>query len=232
MLNILFLFILSQLLHAQQNLFNIPSGEITSEHDTFYQHQVNFYEGSGIKSKQHLVYGLGSGYEIGANIVDVSVSHFSQVNDRYRPVGVFTLQKGWHVVDNVFFNLGTQLGSTYKARTHDESLTGLNYALFIYRFTGHSRVVIGGYQALNDTFLRGPNALGLLLGYEYFLTKRFGLMGDFISGKTDSSVSVVGFIFSMTKYLQLCAGVLLPNEDSTSRPGVVIELNAFSFEAF
>lgn len=38
-------------LNAQQNLFNIPSGDVTPTGEWFYQHQLNFYEIDDLEKK-------------------------------------------------------------------------------------------------------------------------------------------------------------------------------------
>jgi len=53
---------------AQQNLFNIPSGDITPKNKIFYQHQFNVYP-KKFESKAHFVYGLGGGWDAGLNLV-------------------------------------------------------------------------------------------------------------------------------------------------------------------
>ena len=55
-------------IQAQQNLFNIPSGDITPKGKLFYQHQINTYRNK-FESKGHFVYGLGKGWDVGANLV-------------------------------------------------------------------------------------------------------------------------------------------------------------------
>ena len=53
---------------SQQNLFNIPSGDITPKNKIFYQHQFNVYN-SNLDSKSHFVYGIGNGFDIGCNLI-------------------------------------------------------------------------------------------------------------------------------------------------------------------
>ena len=66
-LAILFAFIFNTSF-GQQNLFNIPSGDITSSKKVFYQHQLNVYSDK-MESKAHFVYGLGKGWDAGINLV-------------------------------------------------------------------------------------------------------------------------------------------------------------------
>jgi hypothetical protein len=71
-------------LHAQQNLFNIPSGDITPTGEWFYQHQLNFYEIDDLETKSHFVYGIAEGWDVGINFIDLPLrlsgeaTHFLQ----------------------------------------------------------------------------------------------------------------------------------------------------------
>jgi hypothetical protein len=46
---------------AQQNLFNIPSGDITPQNKIFFQQQININSISKYAAKSHFVYGLCKG---------------------------------------------------------------------------------------------------------------------------------------------------------------------------
>ncbi|GAA3980392.1 hypothetical protein [Hymenobacter antarcticus] len=72
---------------------------------------------------------------------------------------------------------------------------------------------------------------GLLLGFEYPLAKKVLLMGDFISGRNATSVSVLGINYLATRRVQLCLGALVPNPGSHNRAGVVFELNLLGYDA-
>jgi hypothetical protein len=56
-------------------------------------------------------------------------------------------------------------------------------------------------------------------------------MGDFISGRNATSVSVLGINYLATRRLQLCLGALLPNPGSDNQSGVVLELNLLGYDA-
>ena len=62
------------------------------------------------------------------------------------------------------------------------------------------------------------------------MSKKLLLMGDFISGRNATSVSVLGINYLATKRLQLCLGALLPNPGSRNRAGVVFELNLLGYD--
>ena len=80
---IIFLFIIINItkIQAQQNLFNIPSGDITPKGKLFYQHQINTYRNK-FESKGHFVYGLGKGWDVGANLVGTG----AYFNPNWKPI--------------------------------------------------------------------------------------------------------------------------------------------------
>jgi hypothetical protein len=105
---------------AQQNLFNIPSGDITPKGKFFYQHQLNFYQLDELESKSHIVYGAGKGWDLGVNFVDLPLrfgkGQIISFNDSSKrkplyPLLMFTLQKQVVLKEELLFlNVGTQVG--------------------------------------------------------------------------------------------------------------------------
>ena len=79
-------------------------------------------------------------------------------------------------------------------------------------------------------FVGTGNTRGVLLGYEYKLSKRWYLMGDWISGRNDAAVAVIGGMFNVSKKVQVCAGWLLPNPNTPKPMGLVLELNLLGWE--
>lgn len=57
---------------AQQNFINVPSSEATIKNKVFFQQQLNFNE--LIQSNSTLDFGLGKGFEVGANILGLNFS--------------------------------------------------------------------------------------------------------------------------------------------------------------
>ena len=74
MRNIIFklLFLSSLVSYSQQNYINVPSSEATTKHKLFLQQQLNFNE--IIQSNTTLDFGLGKGFEIGANVLGLNFS--------------------------------------------------------------------------------------------------------------------------------------------------------------
>lgn len=225
---------------AQQNFFNIPSGDITLKGKVFYQHQLNVYS-KNVESKGHFVYGLGKGWDVGVNLVGKGFYFQPNWRAKYNsnpnqgalyPMLMPTLQKQFMVKDNFAVNLGTQVGWNLSNKLSNKELLYYNYALGIYYFNKKkSRVVAGAYQTTNF-FVGNGNTTGAMLGYEINLSKRWYLMGDWVSGRNDAGVGVFGFMYNVSKRVQFCSGVLVPNGLSDRPMGVVLELNLLGWDVF
>jgi hypothetical protein len=225
--------------HAQQNLFNAPSGTITPKGKWFYQHQFNYYNPGKQASKQHFVYGLGSNFEVGVNLLNVGIKPFNPekplIPINYRdqsqalgPILAITGQKLFQLGEHWQASVGTQVGSNLAFNGDRPQFTHFSYSLLIWEPRHHWRFVAGPYYT--DWRIVGPgNRAGLMLGYEIPITKNFYLMGDVISGRTESSVSVIGGMYNVSRYVQLCLGAMVANPASPSPNGIVFEVNLFNF---
>jgi hypothetical protein len=223
---------------AQQNLFNIPSGDITPHRNVFYQHQVNVYANK-FESKAHFVYGLGRGWDVGANLVGKG-AYFTpewrllhndlRQNGALFPVLLGTLQKQFVLADHTNLNLGTQAGVNLSNRLERKQFNHFSYAMLTQHFGPGRRLIAGGYLS-NEMFVGTGNNAGVLLGYEWKLTEKWYLMGDWLSGRNDAGAGVFGLMFWPGKRLQFCAGALLPNPQTPKPPGLVLELNVLGWAA-
>jgi hypothetical protein len=226
---------------AQQNLFNIPSGDLTPRGKFFFQHQTNFYSPTNTESKNHFVYGLGSGFEAGVNVVNLKIdwrnryrnTDFLTVNNSDRSVPLkpliqLTGQKFFFLGDKFKSTVGTQVGFS-AVNLGGTRLTHFTYNTWVYEPKPHAKLVVGPYLTDRGT-VGGGNNVGVLVGFEYPVHKRLLIMGDFISGNNATSVSVLGFNFLATNRLQLCLGALVPNPGSGNPAGVVFELNLLGFD--
>lgn len=224
---------------CQQNLFNIPSGDITERGKVFYQHQFNLYQHK-IESKGHFVYGLGNGWDAGVNLVgkgayfteDWRLAYNSNgSNGSVYPNLMGTLQKQFKLAPRLNFNFGTQIGYNLSNRLENKKLNNFNYAIFTYHIGKGSRVVAGAYHG-NRMFLGTGNDTGMLFGYEMKLNKRWYLMGDWVSGRNNEGVAVIGGMYNLSRRVQLCAGWLLPNTNTPKPQGIVLEINILTWNLF
>ncbi len=228
------------LLSAQQNLFNIPSGDITPEKKAFYQHQLNFYEGK-FESKSHIVYGLGKGWDIGFNLINSGFSlkkgqlfQFEQgpiSETPLQPIALFTAQKSFKISEKFHFNIGTQVGSNINRYSDNLRFAHYSYGVGLLEVFNHWKLTFGGYYS-NDIIKGRGNDAGILLGYEIpIVPHKFYLMGDFISGNNSQAVSVIGLMVPASKKVQFCLGAIIPNmNNQKGNYGVVFELNLLGWD--
>lgn len=224
--------------NAQQNLFNIPSGDITPRAKLFYQHQVNMYGPKSLESKSHLVIGLGKNWDAGINLVDlplqlqplsVSFNDNRSLKPLY-PLLMFTLQKQIHLHDNLKLNIGTQAGPNVSFRTSPIRMAYFNYALLRGNVRKVVNWVVGSYHT-NNTFVgQERQHVGLLLGYEIPVTRKISLMGDLISGNHKKAQTTIGGLYTINKRVQLCAAALLDYPHGGRNHGLVLELNVFGWD--
>jgi hypothetical protein len=239
---------------AQQNLFNIPAGDLTPKGTFFFQHQTNFYSLYSTESKNHFVWGLGSGWEIGANVLNLKADwrhidwwnqsdgqngyynqhRFLTTNNAdpaapMKPLFQVTAQKFFFLSEKIKTTIGTQVGTNPFSYGTDPRLSHFTYNTWVYEPRHHVKFVVGPYVTDRGTVGEGNN-IGVLVGFEYPLHKRLLLMGDFISGNNATAVSVLGFNFLATKRIQLCLGALVPNPRSGNQSGAVFELNILGFD--
>jgi hypothetical protein len=225
---------------AQQNLFNIPSGDITPKNKFFYQHQLNFYSANELESKSHVVFGIGKGWDAGVNFVDLplrfgqgSVVSFNDDSKRkpLYPLLMFTLQKQFLLKqDHLFLNVGTQTGINFSNELENKKFATMNYALVRWQPTKKGYLIAGPYHT-NDTFVGGPpsNHIGFMFGYEYKLNNKWLLMGDFISGDHKKSQTVIGGGYNVSGYLQVFLGALLAYPNQRLDNGIVCEINWYGW---
>jgi len=223
---------------SQQNLFNIPSGDITPNKKIFYQHQLNFYAVNDFESKSHFVYGVGKGWDFGFNLIDLPVQIgngrlFSYNDESIRkplfPLFLLTAQKQWKLGDHLQFNIGTQTGVNLSPMVDRKQFATITSGLF--RWKGKRGFVIGGPYLSNDVFVGTEKqwTVGYKLGYEYYVTEKWLLMGDLISGQHKKGQTVIGGGYTVNKHLQLFLGALLAFPYRELHDGVVFELNWYSW---
>ncbi|MEZ0540731.1 hypothetical protein [Fibrella arboris] len=226
-------------LAAQQNLFNIPAGDLTPRNKLFFQHQTNLYALKYGEAKNHLVYGLGRGWEAGINVINLKMDFRRQADllhtnpDRLgqpmSPLVQLTAQKFFFLTDNLKTSIGTQIGTNLRQLGGNARATQFTYNTWVYEPRHHVKVVVGPYLSDQGTLGTGNN-VGMLVGFELPVSKKLLVMGDFISGTNATGASVFGVNFLASKRVQLCLGGLLPNPGSGNKAGIVFELNLLGFD--
>jgi hypothetical protein len=228
--------LLNYVTHGQQNLFNMPSGDITPKGKFFYQHQLNMYDHK-FESKGHFVYGLGKGWDVGANLVGKGAYFGPEWRGLYNsetqkgalyPILMATLQKQFVLNNEWAVNVGTQTGFNLSNKLQNKQLAYYHYGLVSYQIKPGRKFVAGPYVT-NRMFVGNGNNVGMQVGYEWKLNKNWYLMGDFISGNNDAAVFVPGIMYNVSKRVQLCLGYMVPNPNTPKPQAVVFEFNWYGW---
>lgn len=225
---------------AQQNLFNIPSGDITNPKKIFYQHQLNLYSDK-LESKAHFIYGFGKGWDGGVNLVgkgfyfapDWRILHNDQPDKgALYPVLMGSLQKQFKLSDHVDINVGSQAGVNLSSTISNKELNYFLYGIGVYHFMHNKSRLVGGVYQTNRMFVGEGNMFGVMFGYEIKISTRYYVMGDWVSGNNDGSVSVIGGMVNVSRRVQLCAGWQIPNPETPKPQGLVLELNVMGWDLY
>ena len=109
---------------GQQNLFNVPSSDITEPGEIFYQQQINVLPDL-LQFNSTMCYGLGRNFEIGFNIIGLNVNTKSSSpfiisngdihNPPVYPFYTLNLQKAIVLNRTLRVAVGTQTGLSIDA---------------------------------------------------------------------------------------------------------------------
>lgn len=236
MKNTIFLLFLSRLLFccpvfAQQNLFNVPSSEITAKQKLFFQQQLNI--NSTIQSNTNFCFGLGKGFEVGINFIGVQSNvSFRRIkvndsldNEPLAPLGLVTFQKVFEVNKSLKIGLGTQLGTNLLAQTKKaHHLADFTYLNTSSSFFDEKLKCNAGWYFSDKAYEGEKSRLGYMMGCEFALNSKVHLVGDWIQGKNPIGVSVVGFIYYVRPKIPISFGWQIPNSKQKSSQAFVFEL--------
>lgn len=212
---------------AQQNLFNVPSGEITHEGNTFFQQQFNFSTVG--QSNTTFEYGLGHGWEIGFNAFDINIynSPTSPPIGRHQvnPDMLFNVQKGVEISDWWKIEFGSLSGFNLSSQPEDIRFQTFNFTSSCFTLPDEvAKFYLGAYQT-NVAYAGPGNCVGFLIGTEIPVVKdKFHFMADYISGTNDISVGVIGGVWYLPSKWQVSLGAQVPAPHSHNAYGVVLEL--------
>jgi hypothetical protein len=241
-----------QCCQAQQNLFNVPSGEITTPGNIFFQQQFNFTNIS--TSNSTLDFGLPDDWEIGLNFLDYRFSGPSQVlppelrsQQQANPDALFNFAHSEHLSEHVKLAVGSQIGFSPKRTKHPAQFLNFTYMITQFEWpTGEEtdrdtqedygvdndndddvpvpRFWFGGYYA-NHAY-GGPGAsAAFMLGTEIpLIPAKFHFMADYYTGRNDLAVGVIGFVYFTDFRWQVSLGGQLPAPHSGNNYGAVLEL--------
>lgn len=225
--------------YGQQNLFNVPSGEVTDNAQLFFQQQFNIAPSLG-QSSSTFDYGLGNGWEAGVNLLDVQLwnhdANYQSYWEQVTPAILFNVQKHVQLIDDAWgIGVGTQLGSSpnrnHYGNQFEQFIWGVN-SLQLPDREDLGKYFLGGYYA-NEAYGGSGDKTGLLLGFEFPLIPNLcTLQADCISGDRSISAAVAGMVFFMPSGWQLSLGVQTPTFRSDVPVAAVVEFTHLNLPLF
>ncbi len=244
-LTLVFFSLLSVSVFGQQNLFNVPSSDITPKAKPFFQQQFTI-EADVVQLNSTFSLGLGKNMEFGVNLVGVNVNTTSaggliqtNTNSGNNPVFPFYLinfQKAFELSDRHKLALGTQTGFSQGA--HFGSYDYLNLISLIPKYK--SKIITGIYYGTN-TFLgpenrfpliSGNTRLGLQIGLEQpIIEDKLLFIAENISGLHNLGETTVGGAYYLNQHWVLSAGFQFSNPGSKTPEAVIIEFTYVPFSS-
>lgn len=223
---------------AQQNLFNVPSSDITIKSTVFFQQQINFGK-DVIQLNTTFCWGLGREAEIGVNVLGVDIntgsgsSTFKTNSDPGNPPAypfyTINFQKAFTINKTLKVSFGTQAG--YSKGFH---FGGYGYGNLVTVIPKTRSKIITGIYTGSDIFLgpgdRNPafpsndDPVGFQLGLEEEVIKeKLLLIGEHISGGNSFGVTTVGAALYVSHFWVLSCGVQFANPGNNNGNSLVVE---------
>ena len=126
-------------------------------------------------------------------------------------------------------NVGSQAGVNLSTTTSNKELNYFLYGIGVYHFMHNKSRLVGGVYQTNRMLGGGGKGVGVVFGDEVEISRRYCVMGDWVSGNNDGSVSVIGGMVNVSRRVQLCAGWQIPNPETPKPQGLVLELNVMGW---
>lgn len=216
--------------YSQQNYINVPSSEATTKHKLFFQQQLNFNE--IIQSNTTLDFGLGKGFEIGANVLGLN---FSEKNksfiendtndiDPYNPLIMINGLKQFELTKNISISSGAQFGLNFRdnKKTTNAALVYGN-VLLKNMLVKNSSLVIGGYYNSLHYGGRFGNRVGVWVGSEIPIIQKLHIVAESVLGNNAMCYTSLGIIYFPKKRIPITLGIQIPNTKSNAY-SIVFEL--------
>ena len=214
---------LSSISLAQQNFINVPSSEATKKNGLFFQQQLNFNE--IIQSNTTLDFGLGKGFEIGANVLGLNfsdknksfITNDSNDVDPYNPLVILNGLKQFELSKHISISSGLQFGLNFMDHKKT-SQVGLAYTNLVFKdfLMENSSFVIGGYYNSKHYGGKNGNRIGAWLGTEIPIIKKLHFVAESVLGYNALSYTSLGIIYFPKKRIPITLGVQIPNTKSNT----------------
>mgnify|MGYP003343576327 CR=1 FL=1 len=204
---------------AQQNLFNVPSSDITEKGEWFFQEQLNLSY-SGV-SNTTVDYGLGNQFEVGLNLFAMDLYH--REGELLNPEPMVNLQKRFNLTESWGVGIGTQLGALAPVHFGREEFSTFNYVNNQFNIPHVGKLIAGGYFA-NSAYSGGKDQFNFMAGLEIPIWHdRIHFQADYIQSDAPMGVGVVGWVIFLPKRWNISIGAQIPAAGSHNDYGLVLE---------
>src|SRR6188768_2677494 len=234
---VLFFWFIYQYGFSQQNLFNVPSSDITLKNSIFFQQQFNL-NNDVYQLNSTFCYGLGKNLEIGLNIIALNVNpkfqkpffltHSNDTTPPVYPLWAFNIQKAF-VLNKIFkLSAGAQMGISNGG--HFGNYSYLNLVSILHQT--NSKIITGLYYG-NNNFLgtqdRIPllpgSPIGLQTGLEQTIVhEKLLFIVENISGRHVLGETTLGAAYYLNDQWVLSSGYQMANKESATANALVLEL--------
>lgn len=232
------LFLLTFTTYGQQNLFNVPSSDLTLKGEPFFQQQINLVKGE-IQFNTTFDWGIGHRTEIGFNILSVDVNTSGQgptfitnsekSNPPTYPLYLVNLQKAVVLNTNFKIGLGTQTGFSKDGTFADYTYLNLVTALP----KTHTKIITGIYYG-TDSFLGSETRNRLIpsldpIGFQFgieeqLIPEKFSVIVESISGTHSLGESSAGLAYFLNENWIVSSAFQLANTHNKDQNALVMEL--------
>jgi hypothetical protein len=215
--------------YAQLTIFNVSASDISEARKVGVQQQFEIED--QIESSTTINYGLGKGWEVGLNLINVDYNyktrHFES-NDTttatpYAPLLLGNVQKIFQLTDHFSTSLGAVAGTNMKA-THGRRFVYYGYANLLAEVGDRDQYqFVAGPYLSNHRYLSNGPVYGVQSGVDLgFWYKKVHLLADWISGSHDKGRLTAGIEIFLSERIPLALGWQRSNADGAQ--GAVFQL--------
>jgi len=200
---------------AQQTIFNVPSADVTEKGKIFLQQEGQFSNKFGLFTG-YGAYGIGRHTEIDLTLFGIGTNN---VANEFLGVG-FKSSLPLHEKSETKLTYGTLIPISLRGK----GVGGYAYSHLSTRLSKlNTRLTAGGF--VGTTIVHSRDFICFIGGIEQPVTKNFGLIMDWYSGKHANGFLIPGFYYNFPKNTTLWAGYQIHNNKANGDNGFVIELS-------
>ncbi|OGI09183.1 MAG: hypothetical protein A3I68_07320 [Candidatus Melainabacteria bacterium RIFCSPLOWO2_02_FULL_35_15] len=200
---------------AQQTIFNVPSADVLDKGQIFLQHESQFSGDFGLFTN-YSAYGIGKHTELDITLFGVGTK---KIRNEVLGIG-FKTSIPIHEKSETKLTFGNLIPISLRG----DGVGGYTYSHISTRLPKiNTRITSGVF--VGTTLLFGRDFVSFIAGIEQPITKRFGIIMDWYSGKHAYGFLTPGFYYLCPKNTTLWAGYQISNNRANGNNGFVIELS-------